>query len=148
MDISPYETMSKTTQPALSLRVARWRRVGAMCPQALQRAGSLPPRLLNHPRAICRWLPDWATATFGRLPRTPLAPRTAQLNRLPPGINALSQPFHLLYRCKASGRASHSPAVRYMAFSSRAVPLPPSPPHPPPRFAADCFCGTTSVLQR
>ncbi|OSX71806.1 hypothetical protein BU14_0500s0005 [Porphyra umbilicalis] len=29
----------------------------------------------------------------------------------PPGVNALPQPFHLLYRCMASGRASHSPAA-------------------------------------
>jgi len=39
-----------------------------MYPLALQRAGSLPPGLLNHRRAICRRLSGWATAIFGRLP--------------------------------------------------------------------------------
>jgi len=62
------------------------------------------------------------------MPQTPLVPLTARLLPLPPDVNALAQPFHSLCGCMASGRASPPHVVRWMAFSSRAVPLPPTPP--------------------
>ena len=78
--------------------VARWRRAGAICPLALKRAGSLPPRRLNHPRAICRRLanhclrPDITNSTRSTPYRAPPPP---------PGVNAVAQPFLLACGCSA-----------------------------------------------
>ena len=71
------------------------------------------------------------TIVFGRMSRAPLVPPPPGLLPLPPAVNAIARPFHSLCRCMASGRPSYPPVVCSMAFSVRAVALPPSPAPPP-----------------
>jgi len=134
-EVPPHcQLISSRTQPALSLCVSRWRELvqSVHWPSSVQAAFHLVFSTTHVPSAD--GLPN---VVVGRMPRTPLVPPPPGLLPPPPGVNAIAQPFHWLCGCMASGRASYPPVVRSMAFSLRAVALPPSPPPPPPTT----FCG-------